>query len=278
VSLDQPASDRDRRAATRVVEDAFRSGRIIEADRDLRVVQLEQATSMQDVELVVRDLAARLPPDFSVAGPPPPRAPVFRPAPPQRSYAGLVALVLGVVLVVPAVVVVAVLAVRVSPDRVESSSPSSSYAPGEPAQGEDVNVLTVESIEAMVDALAQETGSTSVYRASLYPTFAVIDVPTGSASYTQWYWDGTELSAVPGDELDIEALEVDLAQVDAQRAVDLVGQVRDRMAGARDWYVVADHPVGAEPQLSAWALDEADESSHLVTALDGTVLRDSEAS
>lgn len=60
----EEASGADRSRASAIVEAAFKSGRIIAADRDLRLGQLKSAQTRQDVDLVVRDL-----PGGSAAGP-----------------------------------------------------------------------------------------------------------------------------------------------------------------------------------------------------------------
>lgn len=71
-TADERASNSARSDAVKVVEDALRSGRIVQADRDMRVDQLRRAQTMQDIDLQVRDLRA--------PGPTPP--PVVTPIPP----------------------------------------------------------------------------------------------------------------------------------------------------------------------------------------------------
>ena len=67
---DQKADGGARSAAIKIVDDALKSGRIVQADHDMRVSQLKAAQTMQDIDLAVRDLRA------AAAGPPPTIAPV----------------------------------------------------------------------------------------------------------------------------------------------------------------------------------------------------------
>jgi hypothetical protein len=75
----EDASKADRSRASAVVEAAFASGRIIAADRDLRLGQIRSARTRQDVDLVIRDLPGGL---ASVAVPASPEAPSAPPVPP----------------------------------------------------------------------------------------------------------------------------------------------------------------------------------------------------
>ena len=54
-SPDQQADGGARRAAADLVERALAAGRIVQADRDVRVDQISNARTMQDLDLVVRD-------------------------------------------------------------------------------------------------------------------------------------------------------------------------------------------------------------------------------
>ncbi len=55
---DERADNSARNAAIKTVEQALKSGRIVQADHDMRVQQLRGAQTMQDIDLAVRDLRA----------------------------------------------------------------------------------------------------------------------------------------------------------------------------------------------------------------------------
>ncbi|QIK67897.1 hypothetical protein G7072_17465 [Nocardioides sp. HDW12B] len=56
MDVDREAKGRDRRAATRKVEEALARGRIVAADADLRMMQIESAAMVSDLDRLVRDL------------------------------------------------------------------------------------------------------------------------------------------------------------------------------------------------------------------------------
>ena len=57
-SPDERAENKDRDAAIELVDAALKSGRIVQADHDMRVDQIKGAQTMQDIDLQVRDLRA----------------------------------------------------------------------------------------------------------------------------------------------------------------------------------------------------------------------------
>src|SRR5262245_7785572 len=69
---DERASNAARNAAIKQVEEALRSGRIVQADHDMRIDQLREAQTMQDIDLHIRDLQT----------PPPAEPPAIAPVPP----------------------------------------------------------------------------------------------------------------------------------------------------------------------------------------------------
>ena len=68
--------DRDRDRATYVIDAALRNHQISEQDRDLRLERVRSASTVGELDLLVRDIAAAPPPPPATAIVPPPPAPV----------------------------------------------------------------------------------------------------------------------------------------------------------------------------------------------------------
>lgn len=308
-SPDQRAEGKDRNAAIKLVEDALKSGRIVQADHDMRVDQLEGARSTQDIDLVVRDLRAAgpaAPPTIApVPGLPPGQQPPnvmaggqpwplvnYGPASHEaaqiaavvgktggRAIGGIIAAIVLVSVVVPiAGAVIALVSSRDSFPDFGSIGPTddTTYAPGEAPGKSGVNVHTVDGFTDLVDALREETGETFAYSAVLYPRYAVLEVPTGTNDrYEDFYWDGADMSRndIKGTTTEEQ---FDLSLVDAQQLIDMLKQVRGRLDSPTSWYVIIGDYVGTETQISAYASNEFSETSYVVETLDGTVVYDSE--
>ncbi len=222
----------------------------------MRVSQLEHAQTMQDIDLVVRDLRA------PGAAPPPTVAPVpgmsagqqppaggqpwplvnYGPASHEtvdiatvvgktggRAIGGIIAAVVLVSVVVPiAGAIIAFVSSRNSFPDFGNIGPTddTTYAPGEAPGKNGINVHTVDGINELVGALEDKTGNTFVYSAVLYPRYAVLEVPTGTNNrYENFYWDGElTLNTIKGT---TDAEQVDLSLVDPQQVIDMLD------AGAR---------------------------------------------
>ena len=301
-SPDQRAEGKDRKAAIDVVEAALKSGRIVQADHDMRVDQLERAQTMQDIDLVVRDLRTAgaaptiapvpgTPPNVMAGGQPWPLVnygPVSHQAADistavgksGRAIGGIIAAIVLVSVVVPiAGAVIAFVSSRDSFPDFGSIGPTddTTYAPGQAPGENGVNVHTVDGYNALVDALREKTGETYAYSAVLYPRYAVLDVPTGTNDrYEDFYWDGEELTPndIKGTTTDEQ---FDMSLVDPNQMIDMLNEVRDRLDSPTSWYVIIGDYVGTETQISAYASNEFSETSYLVKTLDGTLIYDSEA-
>lgn len=309
---DGRADNKDRHDAVKLVEDAVKAGRIVQADHDMRVDQLKRAQTMQDIDLVVRDLRAPAPtapttiapvPGIPTGQQPPPSVVSTSGAQPwplvnygpashevadiatvvgksgSRAIGGIIAAIVLVSVVVPiAGVVIAFVSSRNSFPDFGSIGPSddSTYAPGEAPGKNGINVHTVEGFNDLVSALKDKTGNTYAFSAVIYPRYAVLEVPTGTNErYEDFYWDG-ELSAndIKGSTTDDQ---FDLSLVDPRQMIDMLKLVRGRIDSPTSWYVVVGDYTNTETQISAYASNEFDETTYIVESLDGTVVYDSEA-
>jgi hypothetical protein len=310
VTTDERADNSARNAAIDTVEQALKSGRIVQADRDMRIEQLRNAHTMQDIDLAVRDLRAVGAGAPATVAPVAPVAPTAAGQPPAggqpwpmvnygpgsgaagvtdiatavgkrgTAIGGIIAAIILVAVIVPiAGAVIAFFAARDSFPEFGGVEPTddSTYLPGQ-APGEDgVNVHTVDGYTELVDALRDETDETYAFSAVLYPRYAVLEVPTGTNNrYENFYWNGEELELqdIKGTTDDAQ---VDLSLVDPEQMVDMLNTVRGRLDDPESWYVIIRDSFGSGPQISAYASNEFNESTYLIETLDGTVVYDSEA-
>ena len=304
---DERADNSARNAAIKTVDEALKSGRIVQADHDMRVAQLRGAQTMQDIDMAVRDLRAPGPAAPTTIAPMAPTATGVQPAAGQpwplvnygpggggatnvastvttsskggKAIGGVIAAIILVAVVVPiAGAVIAFVSARDSFPDFGSIGPTddTTYLPGQAPGKSGVNVHTVDGYNEMVDALREETGETYTFTAVLYPRYASIQVPTGTKNrYQNFYWNGEELELqdIKGTSDDGQ---VDLSLVDPQMVVDCVTTVHDRLDQAESWYAIIGDSFGAGPQMSCYASNDFGESTNITQRLDGTLVYDSE--
>jgi hypothetical protein len=300
-SPDERADNSARNAAIKTVDEALKAGRIVQADRDMRVDQLNRAQTMQEIDLAVRDLRAappQAPPTIAPVSP----TPTGQPWPlvnygpgggaadvtniatvagkSGKAIGGVIALIILISVVVPiAGAVIAFMSARDSFPDFDSIGPTdeTTYAPGEAPGENGVNVHTTEGYTELVDALREETDATYTFSAVLYPRYAVVEVPTGTNNrYQNFYWNGEELELqdIKGT---TDSCQVDLSLVDPQQVVDMLILVRDRLDNPESWYAIVSDSSCTGPQISAYATNDFSESTYISQTLDGTVVYDSEA-
>jgi hypothetical protein len=311
-SPDDRADNSARNAAIKTVNDALKSGRIVQADHDMRVSQLQGAQTMQDIDMAVRDLQAAPPVGPPTIAPVPPTPPGQQPmgldpnaqAWPLVNYgpggagseAANVATVVGksggraiggvilaivlVSVVVPiAGAVIAFVAARNSLPDFGSVGPSddTTYLPGQAPGEHGVNVQTVDGYNDLVAAVRDKSGASYTYNAVIYPRYAVVEVPTGTNNrYENFYWDGETLQLQDFKSTSDDP-QIDLSVVDPRQLVDCLTTVRGRLDNPESWYVVIDDSFGSGAQVSCFATNDFGESTYLIETLDGTVTYDSEA-
>jgi hypothetical protein len=296
---------RTRNEAIDVVEQALRSGRIVQADHDMRIDQLRSAQSAQEVEMLVRDLrpavattatgaapAAAQPVSGATPWPLVNYGPTHGPGAPEvatvvttstksgGAVGGIIALVVVLAVVVPiAAAVIAFVSARDSFPSFEDAAPSdeTTYLPGQPPGEDGVNLHTVEGFNELVDAVREAKGDTFAYTTVIYPRYAVADLPTGkNVRYEGWYWDGRTLTKNQSRG-SATSEQFDLSSVDPEQLVSMLKTVRERLDDPDSWYVVISDPENLETQVSAYASNDFGESTYIVEKLDGTVVYDSEA-
>ena len=141
---------------------------------------------------------------------------------------------------------------------------------------EPVDVLSVEGYGDLVDAVREESGSTTAFSAVLYPTYAVVELPVDTTTQHEdyWYWDGHDLTSN-----DVKSNSsfprTDLADIDPQVVVDTVRKVRAKMSDESSWYAIVRAPDDSGAVIWAYASNEYGDSVYVGAKADGTITYDS---
>lgn len=141
---------------------------------------------------------------------------------------------------------------------------------------EPPQLFTRQDFNAMLDALREETGSTEVFNAVIYPEYASLDVPaeaTGKRAYSYFYngelGDPTKSSST--------YQRFDLAQIDPAVMIRLVNKAKNTLVeDPTSWYVIIQKPgppFDTGGWFSAYASNDFRESGYLLADLDGKILR-----
>ena len=103
-------------------------------------------------------------------------------------------------------------------------------------------MLSPEGFADLVAALEEETGSSTVFEAVLYPGYAVVNVPVDatSARSHSFYWDG-ELDE-SGSKSTTTYERFDLADIDPTVVVSVVDQARAKVEDPQTWYSIIRAP------------------------------------
>jgi hypothetical protein len=300
----------DRSQAISLVEAALKAGRIVQADHDMRIDQIKNASSDQEIDMVVRDLTGHQHtggPDSqwaqgaaagagTTASPPTSGQPwpLVNYGPTQgqpveistlaagagKKIGGIIALVVVLSVIVPiAGVIIGLVSARDTFEDLNFGEPvdETTYLPGQEPGENGVNVLTTQGFDDLVGALTEETGSTTVFGATLYPRYAVLEVPeqeTGKR-YHSYYWDGRALVANDFKST-TDAPRLDLATVDPAVMITLVEDVRGRVEDPTSWYVNIDSIANEGARMSAYASNEYNEGAYVVATLEGEIIYESE--
>jgi hypothetical protein len=129
----------------------------------------------------------------------------------------------------------------------------------------------------LLEDVEDRSGGTEVFRAVIYPDYAVVDVPVDGRSQRQesLYWQG-DLDEFGGKGTSSHT-RVDLAEVDAAVVAEAIATAERLVEDPTTWYVVVDGPTttfdegeGDGPTVSGYAGNEFGESGRVVLELDGT--------
>ena len=270
--MDDPnkkARDADRDAAIVVVEAAYADGQITRADSDLRVERLRQAATVGDVQMMVRDLSV------SEEGPGVSRLAALAPRPPGGSVRGLkigVGVIVALVVVLAAAGLVVPLLMLSSVNRDTATSESVEVGPRQ--LDRDVELTTAKGYDRLVSAVEEKTGSTTVFTATIYAGYALIEVPVDAQSQRSfgYHYDGRLQELTERGTSDQERLELD--RIDGTTVATLMKRVNRLVQDPTSSYLLVNAP-GQEAGvcLSAYALNEGKDTAYLDARCDGSIVR-----
>lgn len=140
---------------------------------------------------------------------------------------------------------------------------------------ETIDVLSAEGYADLLAAIEAETGDTVVFDATLYPTYATLDLPAAprGRAETSWFWNGTLVSQqMQGTS---ESPRIDLAPIDPAVLRQLVERARtDLVMRPTTVYVVVRAPSGhRKSPLIVHATNALGRSGYLAATSDGRITK-----
>ncbi|HET7734749.1 MAG TPA: hypothetical protein VFK52_02135 [Nocardioidaceae bacterium] len=200
----------------------------------------------------------------------------YEPPPSGRSRAlPFVPIIGGVVAVVAGIAVVVFLVNQLSDVDVAGPGPGSvTTSPTVPVERQ-ADVLSAAGFQDLVAAVKEQTGTTKVFDATLYPTYAVLQLPVDWETQRQqsFYWDGKVLRAnesfgkSSGPRLDLTTVSVD-------GMLRLVRMIRNVVEEPTSWYVIVNSPDDHDPAVMyAYASNKFTEGGYISATADGKVIR-----
>ena len=180
----------------------------------------------------------------------------------------------GVVSVVAGIAVVVFLVSLLSGGDGDAAGPGAvTSTPGseQPAGG----VLSAKGFRDLLAAVKDETGTTNVFDATMYPTYAVLELPVDRETLRQqsFYWDGKKLKA--NDSFGKSSSpRVDLSSIDVDGMLRLVRMIRNVVDEPNSWYVIVNAPDENDPAVMyAYASNKFTEGGYISATADGKVVR-----
>lgn len=159
-------------------------------------------------------------------------------------------------------------------DNVDSVT--SPFGNGSPANVPDgvppPDVLSPGGFDDLLGAIEQETGSTKVFQAVIYPDYASLDLPVDASSQREssWFYDGgMRENGIKGTS---SSKRFDLAAVDPAVLTRLVRKTRALVDDPKSSYVIIGGPFSEQPQIRAYSSNEFNESGYITAELNGKII------
>ena len=185
---------------------------------------------------------------------------------------GVLAVVLGIVVVV--FLVNQLSGVDISDPS--SGTPTVSPTPESPVPGSgQADVLSAAGLRDLVAAVEKQAGTTMVFDATLYPTYAVLQLPEDRETLRQqyFYWDGDKLESRDSFGRSTTP-RVDLASVDAEVMLRLIRAAKRQVEEPNTWYVIVNAPDEFDKAvIYAYASNKYTEGGYVSAEADGTIVR-----
>jgi len=199
----------------------------------------------------------------------------YEPPPTGRTRAlPFVPLIGGIVSVVAGIAVVVFLVSLLS-----GSDSGEAPGPGEVTTGPEgehvADVLSAQGFQDLVDAVRAQTGTTNVFDATIYPAYAVLQLPVDRETLREqsFYWDGKKLQ--PNESFGKSTSpRVDLRSIDVDGMLRLVRMIRNVVEEPTSWYVIVNAPDENDPAVMyAYASNKFTEGGYISATADGKVVR-----
>jgi hypothetical protein len=138
--------------------------------------------------------------------------------------------------------------------------------------GESVDLTSAEGYDELVREVEAKTGSTTVFGATIYPGYAVIEVPVDADSQRSfgYYYDGDWQDWTGKGKATQERL--DLGQIDGSTVASLVRKVARKVEDPTTYVIVNARGRDQGVCLSAYATNDFTETAYLDARCDGTVV------
>lgn len=298
------ASRGDRKRAQRAIDAAYAAGGLTAADRALRTERVAAAHTVGDLMMLTRDIpsaAAQASP-----GPEPSLGSAIDPAllqsmrlpPPKPATPGtlgtlgartgtmppgmrkfvitVVAVVVGFALLcglgIVGMVVSTISGLSEGPSTPATSSPPSIDVTTPSGSGDgkvDGNLHSADGWRVLVDAVEEESGTSEIYDAVIYPDYAAIGLVAEKGSERVVFRDGAFLDSFRATTPAI-GNRVDLAAIDPEVIAELPGLTAERVGIERPTgaYLIV-NAVPSEPRIMVY-IQGSDSSHYRVYSLDGT--------
>ena len=186
-----------------------------------------------------------------------------------------VPLIGGVVAVVAGIAIVVFLVNQLSGVEVDGPGPGGVTSSPEPQVERKVDVLSAEGFRDLVAAVRNQTGTTKVFDATMYPTYAVLQLPVDWETQRQqsFYWDGEILK--PNESFGKSTgPRMDLTTLDVDGMLRLVRMIRNVVDEPTSWYVTVNAPDEHDPAVMyAYASNKFTEGGYISATADGKVVR-----
>ena len=144
--------------------------------------------------------------------------------------------------------------------------------------GDRADTFSADGFADLLSDLEEETGSTEIFDATLYPEYAVVQVPaepTGQRMF-RYYWDGDlelqskgKSTAYP-DRMDLSTLDIDVVE---RLRTKIRAKVEDSEASSS--YVIVHAPGTSDEgaSLYAYASNDFSEGGYVAATIDGKIVR-----
>jgi hypothetical protein len=143
------------------------------------------------------------------------------------------------------------------------------------------DALSADGLDGLREDVADRSGDTEVFGATIYPKYAVVEVPVDDRSQRSesLRWDGglSDFGVTKGT---ADSERIDLADVDAAVVTEVVETVKTLVDDPDTWYVIIEGAStnGAIPDedgttLTAHASNDFSESAYVAVDLDGKEIR-----